>query len=69
MGTLRVLVPTMSCRHCVRTVSQHVRDVPGVVAIIADAEAGVVVLQGSMSEADVLAALRDAGFPASALSG
>ncbi|MBW0099809.1 heavy-metal-associated domain-containing protein [Pseudonocardia sp. KRD-184] len=67
MQTLRVSVPAMSCRHCVRAVSRHLCDVPGVETITADAAAGIVTLRGTMTVAEVVVALREAGFPASAL--
>ncbi len=60
---MRVSVPDMTCRHCVRSVSRRLRDVVGVRTIAADAAAGVVVVSGSMAVADVLSALDDCRFP------
>lgn len=56
-------VPGMTCRHCVRTVTAALRDVPGVELVQADARATTVVLSGEPLATDVLAALKAAGFP------
>ena len=36
MCTVTLLVPGMTCRHCVRTVTAALRDVPGVTRVQAD---------------------------------
>lgn len=56
-------VPSMTCRHCVRAVTAHLRDVEGVHTVEADAVAARVVVWGTMSTADVLLALTACGFP------
>jgi copper chaperone CopZ len=56
MSQLRLVVGSMSCRHCVREVSGWLRDVPGVASVVADARAATVELEGTMTLADVLAA-------------
>ena len=57
MRELRLSVgAAMGCRHCVREVTGWLRDVPGVETIAADARAGTVVVAGTMTVADVLAA-------------
>lgn len=58
----------MSCRRCVRTVTARLRDVPGVATIEAVAQTRTVVLAGTMSVADVLAALDECGYPATVLT-
>ena len=60
---LQLRVPAMNCRHCVRTVTAHLRDVEGVHTVEADAVTARVVVRGTMSTADVLLALADCGFP------
>ena len=60
---LQLTVPTMTCRHCVRTVTAHLRDVEGVQTVEADALAARVLVRGTMSPADVLLALAACGFP------
>ncbi len=61
-------VPAMMCRHCVRTVSAHVRDVTGVVSVEADATTRTVRVQGP-AEPDVLcSAIAVAGYEAVLLS-
>ena len=63
MGTLTLLVPGMSCRHCVRKVTAALRDVPGVQLVQADLTNTTVVLHGEPAVGDVVAALDRAGFP------
>jgi copper chaperone CopZ len=52
-----VQVDGMSCRHCVRDVTARLRDVNGVETVSADATSGLVILTGTMTDTDVLAAL------------
>lgn len=68
MRTLKVSVPAMTCRHCVRSVTARLRDVPGVRLVVADAGRAVVELRGTVVDADVLTALEDCGFPGVVLS-
>jgi len=67
MTTLTLLVPGMTCRHCVRKVTAVLRDAPGVQLVQADLTTATVVLSGEPTVADVLAALDEAGFPATVL--
>ena len=67
MSTLTLLVPGMTCRHCVRKVTAALRDVPGVQQVQADLTTATVVLSGGATVADVLAALDEAGFPSTVL--
>ena len=67
MSTLTLRVPGMTCRHCVRKVTAVLRDVPGVQLVQADLTTATVVLSGGATVADVLAALDEAGFPATVL--
>ncbi len=64
MSTLSLLVPGMTCRHCVRKVTAVLRDVPGVHLVQADLTTTTVVLSGEPTVVEVLAALDAAGFPA-----
>ena len=57
MRDLRLLVGGMRCRRCVREVTSRLRDVPGVTTVAADMLTSTVRLVGSMSDADVLAAM------------
>ena len=69
MSTLTLLVPGMTCRHCVRKVTAALRDVPGVQLVQADLTTSTVVLDGDPTVVDVLAALESAGFPGTVVSG
>ena len=64
--SLVVAVPGMTCRHCVRTVTNALRDVPGVMTVVADMESRTVAITGAVREHDVLTALEQCGFPAAA---
>ena len=68
MSTVALLVPGMTCRHCVRKVTAALRDVAGVALVQADARTTTVVLHGDAAVAEVLAALDGAGFPGTVLS-
>ena len=63
MGTMTLLVPGMTCRRCVRTVTAALRDVAGVALVQADVRTTTVVLHGDAAVVEVLAALDGAGFP------
>ena len=69
MSTLTLLVPGMTCRHCVRKVTAALRDVPGVQLVQADLTTGTVVLHGDPMAPDVLTALDRAGFPGTVVPG
>ena len=56
MPEVRLSVGSMQCRHCVREVTGWLRDVVGVETITADARTGTVVLGGTMTGPDRLAA-------------
>lgn len=61
-------VPNMTCRHCVRAISVHVRDVVGVVAIEADPMSRTLRVQGTAPPDAVRSAIADAGYEAVELS-
>ncbi len=62
MRQLRLSVGSMSCRHCVREVTGWLRDVPGVVTVVADATTCTVELGGTMTVPDVLAVFAGSGY-------
>ncbi len=62
MPQLRLEVASMRCRHCVRDVTARLRDVPGVATVVADAASSIVELEGTMSVADVEAALQHTSY-------
>ncbi|MCB0905538.1 MAG: cation transporter [Nocardioides sp.] len=57
MTQITLHVDGMRCRSCVREVTARLRDVAGVQTVVADAAGSTVRLAGSMTVADVLAAL------------
>jgi copper chaperone CopZ len=62
MTELTLYVTGMGCRSRVREVTARLRDVPGVETVGADHRMSVVLLRGSMSWGDVLAALEGTRF-------
>ena len=57
-------VPAMTCRHCVRAVSAHVRDVVGVVAVEADVTSRTLRVGGSADPDALRSAIAEAGHEA-----
>jgi len=55
-------VPGMTCRHCVRAVTARLRDLPGVVAVEADAENAKLVVHGEVTAEQVQAAVAEVPF-------
>ena len=60
-------VPQMTSRQCVRTVSARISDVPGVRTVAARLDTATVHVTGTADPAAVQAALRQAGYHATAL--
>lgn len=62
-GTLSYTVPGMSCSHCEAAVAEEISAVAGVVAVSVDLETKQVVVTGdAVDDADVRAAIAEAGF-------
>lgn len=57
-----IVIPRGLCRRCVRLVSRRVSDVPGVVSLRVDAALGLLHVWGDAAPAELLEALRSAGF-------
>jgi copper chaperone CopZ len=57
-----VPVPPMLCRRCVRLLSRHICDVPGVASLRIDRDAGLMSVRGDVDAAAVRAARDAAGF-------
>ena len=55
-------VTGMTCEHCVRSVTEEVSEVPGVTAVEVDLAGGRVTVQGDADDADVRAAVTEAGY-------
>ena len=64
MDELQIRLSRMGCRRCVRKVSGSLRDVPGVELITAHLDDGLVVIAGTMTREDVLAALAGSKYEA-----
>ena len=69
MPELTLLVSAMGCRRCVREVTAHLRDVPGVDRVVADVLRHQVHLVGSMTVADVVDAMSTTPFAIRVLLG
>lgn len=61
-------VPTMTCRHCVRAISVHVRDVVGVIAVEADPTSRTLRVRGTARPDALRSAIAGAGYEAVELS-
>lgn len=67
MAVVEMQVPGMTCRHCVRAVTARLRDLPGVVAVEADAEHARLVVHGDVTADQVRAAVDEVPFAADGL--
>lgn len=63
--TVEIKVAGMSCEHCVAAVGKAARSVPGVTEAVVDLKAGLVKVEGSFDRAQVIAAIKSAGYEAS----
>jgi copper chaperone len=57
-------IPDMSCGHCKTAVTKALTSVPGVIAVDVDLEGGTAEVEGDAPVAALLAALDQAGYPA-----
>jgi copper chaperone CopZ len=65
MDKLTYAVPGMSCDHCKVAVTEEVEQVAGVDAVEVDLDTKLVVVSGAdVSDSDVRAAIREAGYEA-----
>ena len=55
-------VPGISCGHCKTAIETEVADVPGVERVVVDVERRLVEIEGLASDADVVAAINNAGY-------
>jgi copper chaperone CopZ len=60
-----IKVGGMSCQHCVAAVDKAVRAVPGVTDAVVDLQAGLVTVEGAFNRAQVIEAVKKAGYEAS----
>lgn len=64
--TQRLTVEGMSCGHCEQTVEDALSDVEGVESATADREAAAATVEGDADAEELVAAVEDAGYDASA---
>ena len=65
MKELTYTVPGLSCGHCKAAVTEEVTEVDGVEGVDVDLETRLVVVRGEgVSDEDVRAAIREAGYEA-----
>ena len=57
-------VPDMSCRHCVATITEAVREVDPSAEVEADLDAGRVTIKSTAATSAIETAMREAGYPA-----
>ena len=62
MRTVKLSIPGMGCRRCVREVTSILRDVPGVQTLVADAAMSEAVVTGSMTASDLLSAFASSTY-------
>ena len=66
METRTYAVTGMTCDHCRAAVTEEVEQVAGVAAVVVDLETKLVIVNGAgVSDRDVRAAIREAGYEAS----
>jgi Copper chaperone len=58
----RYTVVGMTCDHCVRSVTEEVSEIDGVSGVAVELSTGVLTLTGPASDADVRAAVEEAGY-------
>ncbi|SDX27409.1 copper chaperone [Geodermatophilus africanus] len=64
MAQFSIQVPDMTCRHCVRSVSQAVSDVTGVREVVVDLATKAVHVRGAVEPDVVCAAITAVGYAA-----
>lgn len=64
MKTVELQVQGMSCGSCVKHVTEALRPLEGVSDVAVDLQSGRVKISGDSDSPMLLAALRDAGYPA-----
>lgn len=66
MNTTEYNVTGMTCSHCELSIREEVSRIPGLNVVSIDAETGrlVVAAEGAVDDADVLAAVDEAGYSA-----
>lgn len=64
MSTIVLQVEGMKCDSCVKHVNNALRGVDGVSFVAVDREAGQAQIEGSAGSSELIAALKDAGYPA-----
>lgn len=64
--TITLTVTGMSCEHCEQTVTEALESIEGVTSATADNEANEAVVEGNAPIDDLVAAVEDAGYEASA---
>jgi copper chaperone len=65
---LKLKVEEMSCGHCVKAVTEAANTVADVDAVEVDLAGGLVTITGNADSAAVIAALDEAGYPASKIA-
>ena len=65
MASVKWSVPNISCQHCVRTITNELRRLPGVSSVAADATTKIVTVDfgAPATEGQIRATLTEIGYP------
>lgn len=62
-------VPAISCDHCKHAIEAEVSKVDGVASVVVDVEAKSVLVDGTATDADLRAAIGEAGYEVAEVAG
>ena len=63
-GMVNLKISGMNCQHCVRAVTEALREVPGVESVDVDLDAGLARVEGSAGAERLIEAVSAAGYQA-----
>lgn len=63
---LQLTIPSMSCGHCVKSITETVQQLDANASVTADTTSKLVSVNASVTDAAIILALTEAGFPPAA---
>jgi copper chaperone len=63
---LQMTIPSMSCGHCVKSITETIQQLDANASVTADTVSKLVSVDASVSDAAVILALTEAGYPPAA---